>query len=115
MTSEQKCPQQGAMSEQQNAMVIFAEELGELAIELLTLQQQVTKAVRFGIDEQRDLPTSNRERIEAEWNDVFGSMQKLQAVGIELQPDIGAVSRKLAKIDKYTEYSKALGQVHDGE
>ena len=99
------------MTEQQNALVVFKEELGELAIEILTLQQQVSKALRFGIDEQRDLPTSNRERIEAEWNDLLGSMKFLAKAGIDLSPDLEAVQRKVNKISKYTEYSKELGEV----
>ena len=100
------------MNEQQNALKIFEEELGELAIELLTLQQQVSKAIRFGIDEQRDLPTSNRERIEAEWNDLLGSLEHLSKTGISLMPNIEAVTKKVAKIEKHTNYSKELGTVH---
>jgi hypothetical protein len=103
------------MNEQQNALKVFSEELGELAIEILELQKQVSKAMRFGIDEQRDLPTSNRERIEAEWNDLLGSMQNLQKHGIDLTPNVEAIIQKLGKIDKYTTYSKALGTVIDSE
>jgi len=99
------------MTEQENLLVIFKEELGELAIEILSLQQQVSKAIRFGINEQRDLPTSNIERIESEWNDLLGSIKKLSSVGINLKPDIEAINRKMTKIDKYTGYSKGLGIV----
>jgi hypothetical protein len=99
------------MTEDQNAMVIFAEELGEVAIELLNLQNQVFKATRFGIDEQRDLPTSNRERISAEWNDLLGSVQNLANRGIDLKPDISAITAKLDKIERYTNYSIELGEV----
>lgn len=99
------------MTEQENLLNIFKEELGELAIEILSLQQQVSKALRFGIDEQRDLPTSNRERIESEWNDLLGSIKKLQSVGINLKPDLNAIEKKMRKIDKYTDYSIRLGTV----
>ena len=99
------------MNEQQNALVVFKEELGELAIEILNLQQQVSKALRFGIDEQRDLPTSNRERIEAEWNDLLGSLEFLRKNGIDLRPNMAAVLRKMEKVDTYTKYSKELGTV----
>lgn len=99
------------MNHQENALIIFKEELGELAMEILSLQQQVSKAVRFGVDEQRDLPTSNRERIETEWQDLLGSMQKLRAVGVNLQPDLKAINAKMQKIEKYTEYGESLGTV----
>ncbi len=111
-------PLEGDMSEQQNALKVFEEELGEVAQELLVmagdflkLQQQVSKAMRFGIDEQRDLPTSNRERIESEWQDLLGSMKNLAKHGINLKPDLKAIDKKVAKIERYTNYSKELGTV----
>jgi len=107
------------MDEQQNALTVYKEELGEVAQELielagrfLSLQQQASKAIRFGIDEQRDLPTSNRERLEAEWNDLLGSLEVLRKVGIDLSPNLDAIAAKVAKVDRYTEYSKTLGTVH---
>lgn len=102
---------QKTMNEKQNALKIFEEELGELAMEILSLQQQVSKAIRFGLDEQRDLPTSNRERIESEWNDLLGSLKNLSNLGIELTPNIEMIEKKVSKIEKYTKYSKDLGEV----
>jgi hypothetical protein len=99
------------MTEDQNALIVFAEELAEVAVELLKLQNQVSKAIRFGIDEQRDLPTSNRERISAEWNDLLGTVVILAKRGINLSPDISAIAAKVAKVERYTNYSKELGQV----
>ena len=99
------------MTEDQNALIVFAEELAEVAVELLKLQNQVSKAIRFGIDEQRDLPTSNRERISAEWNDLLGTVEILAKRGINLSPDISAIAAKVAKVEQYTNYSKELGQV----
>lgn len=100
------------MDEQQNALKVFEEELGELAIEILNLQHEVSKAIRFGIDEQRDLLTSNRERIEAEWNDLLGSLENLSKIGLTLMPNLDAVAAKIAKIERYTDYSKDLGTVN---
>lgn len=99
------------MTDDQNALLVFAEELAEVAVELLKLQNQVSKAIRFGIDEKRDLPTSNRERISAEWNDLLGSLEVLAQRGITLTPDIDAISKKVEKIERYTKYSKDLGQI----
>ena len=110
------------MDEQQNALKVFDEELGEVAQELivlagrfLRLQQQASKAQRFGIDEQRDLPTSNRERIEAEWNDLLGSMEVLRKVGIDLSPDFDAlvIRRILEKtMDDYHHQNMALSNCY---
>ncbi|MBX9848732.1 MAG: hypothetical protein K2X64_05520 [Rhodocyclaceae bacterium] len=97
------------MNQQENALVIFAEELGEVATELLDLQKQLFKALRFGIDEQRDLPTSNRQRMNAEWNDLLAAVEKLRKHGIHLSPDLDAICRKLDKIDKYNAYAESLG------
>lgn len=99
------------MTEQQNALLVFAEELAEVAVELLQLQNNISKAIRFGIDEQRDLPKSNRERISAEWNDLLGTVQVLAKQGIELKPNIEAIAKKVAKVEKYTAYSRELKQV----
>ncbi len=99
------------MNQDQAALKVFEEELGELAIEILQLQQNVSKAIRFGINEQRDLPTSNKERIEAEWNDLLGSLRNLAKAGIDLKPNVAAIHKKMAKIEKYNGYSQQLGQV----
>lgn len=97
------------MNKQEHLMTVFAEELGEMAMELLELQKQIFKAQRFGIDEQRDIPASNRERIEAEWQDLLGSVVKLREVGICLQPDIVAIAAKIEKVERYCDYAKSLG------
>lgn len=97
------------MNKQEHLMTVFAEELGEVAMELLELQKQIFKAQRFGIDEQRDLPTSNRQRIEAEWQDLLGAVEKLREVGICLQPDIAAIAKKMGKVERYCDYAKELG------
>lgn len=101
------------MDTQEHLLVTFAEELGEVAVELLVLQKQLCKALRFGIDEQRDLPTSNRERIESEWQDLLGSVEKLRAHGINLTPDVRAIVAKMKKIDKYCEYARSEGTITD--
>lgn len=99
------------MNIEQSALKVFEEELGELAIELLQLQQRVSKAVRFGVDEIQHGYTSNKERIEAEWNDVLGALSNLAKVGLNLQPDVEAIAAKQSKIEHYSKYSQSLGMV----
>ncbi len=99
------------MDNQEHALTVFAEELGELATELLAVQKNVHKALRFGIDEQRDLPTSNRERIEAEWQDLLGSIAHMQKHGISIKPDADAIQAKLEKIERYCGYAESLGAI----
>ena len=103
------------MNQQEHALTIFAEELSELATEFLSLQKQTMKALRFGIDEQRDLPTSNRDRIEAEWQDLLGSVEHMRKHGISLTPDLAAIRAKLAKIDRYCDYAESLGALSHNE
>ena len=97
------------MDQKEHAMTVFAEECGELAVEFLALQKNIHKAIRFGIDEQRDLPTSNRERIESEWQDLLGSMEHLQSRGISIEPDAQAIQAKLKKIERYCVYAETKG------
>ncbi len=103
------------MNKTEHLLVVLQEELAEVAIELLTLQHQVSKALRFGLNEQRDLPISNKERIEAEWNDLLGSIKKLQAHGISLTPDIVAIEKKMEKIEVYCSYAKEVGSMVDDD
>lgn len=102
------------MNKQEHLLATFAEELGELSVELLVFQKHVSKALRFGIDEQRDLPTSNRERIQAEWQDLLGSLEKLKTVGVNLYPDTEAIQTKMSKIDWHCSYARSLGVLEDG-
>lgn len=109
------------MTEQDNALLVFKEELGEFAVELIDLQGLITKtlelqklcskAMRFGIDEQHDLRKSNRERIQSEWNDLLGSVQILAKHGINLSPNLQAIAAKMQKIEKYANYSIEQGTV----
>ncbi len=103
------------MNKQEHLLVVFSEEIGELAIELMSLQKQVHKALRFGIHEQRDLPTSNFERIESEWQDLIAAMDKLKSVDICLTPDLDAIRKKHNKIDEYCDYAIELGVLYDAE
>lgn len=95
------------MNKQEHLLTILIEECNELA-------QQASKALRFGIDEQRDLPTSNRERLNMEYNDLMG-VKELLATECEifLQSNRLMIETKKAKVRKYMQYSKELGVLVD--
>jgi hypothetical protein len=90
------------MNRQEHLLVILAEECNEVA-------QQAAKALRFGIDEQRDLPTSNRERLLHEYNDLMAVVEMLQDEGIYLRAQGTLIEAKKEKVEKYLKYSKELG------
>lgn len=75
----------------------------------LDLQKQFFKALRFGIDEQRDLPTSNRERISIGWNRLQGVFSSLALLGVDLSSKPELISAKQSKIEKYCRYAIERG------
>lgn len=101
------------MNKQEHLLTVFAEELGELATEILALQKHVHKSLRFGIDDNHPHFASNRDRIEEEWQDVLGCIEKLREVEINIKPDIRAINAKISKIEKYLTYSKTNGTLSD--
>lgn len=90
------------MNRLEHLLTIFGEECSEI-------HQESCKALRFGIDEQRDLPTSNRERMQKEWNDLLAMVDMLKIEGIELIRDQHLIDLKKAKVEKYLKYSLELG------
>lgn len=91
-----------AMNRLEHLLVIFGEECNETA-------QETAKALRFGVDEQRDLPTSNRERISYEFSQLMAMREMLEAEGVLIPIDTKVMQEKKAKVEKYLLYSKELG------
>ena len=90
------------MNRLEHLLTILMEECCELA-------QDTAKAKRFGVNEQRDLPTSNRDRMEKEFNDVFAVIEMLKDEGCILRLDPVAMELKKAKVEKYLKYSAECG------
>lgn len=91
------------MNRTEHLLVIMVEELAEL-------QQQVTKALRFGVHEQRDLPTSNHDRIQAEYNDLAAVIEMLMEEGVlDIYCDDARMAAKREKVEKYLKYSDECG------
>lgn len=116
------------MNRQEHLLTILNEELGELAIEILSTQQQITKALRFGIYEQRDLSTSNCQRIFKEFNDLLAMVDMVNESAIKtsfddanvtlgeggiMYRDEELIKEKKKKVEKYLLYSKKLGTLDD--
>lgn len=116
------------MDRQEHLLTILNEELGELAIEILSTQQQITKALRFGIYEQRDLPTSNCQRIFKEFNDLMAMVEMVNESAVKtsfasasvtlgerglMYRDDELIAAKKAKVEKYLLYSKKCGTLDD--
>lgn len=84
-------------------LTILMEECNELAID-------TSKAIRFGLDEQRDLPTSNRERMNKEYNDLIAVVDMINAeVGDVFRCNTEAMRKKQEKVEKYMKYSQECG------
>jgi hypothetical protein len=92
------------MTRQEHLLSIAAEECNELAKEL-------HKALRFGLDDHYpEHPMTNRERIEAEFTDLFTLVQMLHREGlINATISQERCMEKINKVEKYLKYSKEVG------
>ena len=90
------------MNRLEHLLVIFAEECNEVA-------QETAKALRFGVNEQRDLPTSNRERISYEFSQLLAMREMLEAEGVHIPIIPKVMSDKKIKVEHYLLYSKECG------
>jgi NTP pyrophosphatase (non-canonical NTP hydrolase) len=90
------------MNRLEHLLTILCEECNELS-------QATTKALRFGVNEQRDLPTSNLERMQAELNDLAAMIEMLQDEGLDLNISGVAKALKRRKVEQYLLYSKECG------
>lgn len=94
------------MNRLEHLLVIFSEECNEVA-------QETSKALRFGVEEQRDLPTSNRERISYEFSQLMAMKRMLEAEGVYIPVSLKVMNEKQEKVEKYLLYSKECGTLAD--
>ena len=92
------------MNRLEHLLTILGEEGAELA-------QTASKANRFGVFEQRDLPTSNAERMQIELNDVIAMVRMLniEIPELNLHFDEQMIQAKIVKVERYLLYSKECG------
>ena len=87
------------MNETEHLLVILEEECVEVA-------QEISKALRFGMDEMMPGQTlTNRERILRELNDLWAAVEMLDLQ----QVDRAAIERKKVKVAKFMDYAKNCG------
>ena len=96
------------MNRQEHLLTILGEECSEL-------HQETSKALRFGVDEQRDLPTTNRERMQKEFNDMLAMVEMLKAEEIYLFKDEQMIYNKVEKVERYLSYSEELGTLKENK
>lgn len=94
------------MNRIEHLLTIAAEECAEI-------QQAVTKTLRFGLEEGRDLSAveygSNVERLRYELNDLIAVVEMLEREGLDLSPDHQSRKQKKEKVEKYLLYSEECG------
>jgi len=82
------------MNRAEHLLVILGEECSEL-------HQETCKALRFGVHEQRDLPTSNHDRIKKEFNDLLAMVDMLNDEGLNIYINPTLIKKKREKVEKY--------------
>lgn len=94
------------MNTQQFYLTKLAEECTEVA-------QMALKTQQFGMDEvRRDQSLTNRQRLHAELNDLFAILEVLNSDhDLRWAVDWEALEAKKEKVQRYLNYSRALGLV----
>jgi hypothetical protein len=96
------------MNIDEHLLLVLAEECAEV-------QQRITKALRFGLQEvQPEQDMTNEQRISYELNDLLASVELLKQRGLlELYPNGDMVELKKLKVRKYMNYAREQGTLSD--
>lgn len=92
------------MNRLEHLLFILAEECAEVA-------QRASKAARFGMDEvEPGQSLNNAQRLMVEVNDLYAALKMLDDEGVIYpNPDFDAIDAKIAKVEKFLEYSRCCG------
>lgn len=100
------------MTRLEHLMTILSEECAELI-------QATSKALRFGLEEGRDIAAqeygNNVQRMRAELNDLIAMVEMLEDEGLNLSPDYTMRANKKVKVEHYLSYSKECGTLTQQE
>lgn len=84
--------------------------LVKLAEECAEVQQRVTKALTFTLDEvQPGQEESNRERIAQELDDLLAVVEMLKDAHVLRDKSLEAMFKKKLKVRKFMDYSRERG------
>lgn len=94
------------LTEQQYLLICLGEECNEVG-------QAISKWLRFGMEDVNFLHPdgkNNNQRLVAEINDFFGTLEKLvSVVSLSGICDREAIDAKIQKLDEMMEYSRKVG------
>ena len=94
------------MNRQEHLLVILSEECAELS-------KEVSKALRFGLNDHAPLSSeTNAQRIVAEFNDLVAVFRMLAENNIFNSDDLlndKSIRDKKEKVERYLTYSKLVG------
>jgi len=95
------------MNKKEHLLTCLAEECSEL-------QQAISKALRFGLDDgSPDKTTTNLQDIKQELIDIKSVVEMIQDEGIWERPgkiyEENRMAEKIAKVQKYMDYAKKRG------
>ena len=92
------------MTEQEHLLTCLMEECAEV-------QQAVSKAIRFGLNDSYKDHGNNKERIEDELCDLGGVLELLYARKILSMPDdhVTRLTAKTRKVLRYMDYARERG------
>lgn len=87
--------------------------LNKLAEEASEISQIALKTSQFGLEETY-IDKTNKERCHMEINDLLGVIAALNnEFNFDFQPDNSQVLAKVGKLNKYYEFSKQCGMIHE--
>lgn len=88
------------MTKEEHLLVCLAEECAEI-------QKEVSKALRFGLENSHPkYPGTPRERIEYEMNDLLGVIEFLAENGLHFAQYPNRIEAKKLKLQKYIQYAE---------
>jgi len=105
------------MNREEHLLTILGEECSEL-------HKELCKALRFGVNEQRDMKLTNAQRIFREFNDLLAMVDLVNESVISnsfsdagitysdrgiMYRDENLITEKKEKVEKYLLYSKECG------
>lgn len=95
------------MTREEHLLVILAEECSEIS-------KEVSKALRFGLDNKEPgQDKTNREKIAIECNDLFAVIEMCIDEKILIDNEMVVheqIEAKRKKVEKYLKYSKSIGK-----